>query len=180
MQKRTGQRATEVPACKDYRKKYYNLIQRFLDVVFKHYGQKLVSVVLYGSVARDAFRPDSDIDVLLICDDLPRGRVNRIEDFIEHVEKAMSSEISVLRAEGITPFFSPLIKTKEEAAYGSPLFLDISEEGKILYDRDNFFHDYISKFKSKLQHMGSKKINFKGGYYWLLKPDYKHGDMIEL
>lgn len=80
----------------------------------------------------------------------------------------------------ITPFFSPLIKTIEEVAYGSTVFLDISEEGKVLYDRDDFFYNYISGFRDKLNRLGSKKIRFKGGYYWLLKPDYKSGDLIEL
>lgn len=175
-----AQGLTETHPYKDYRKRYYKLIELLLNDVRRHYGQNLVSVVLYGSVARDTFRPDSDIDVLIVCDNLPKGRVKRMEDFIEHVEKPLSSELASLRAEGITPFFSPLIKTREEVAYGSPVFLDISEEGKILYDRDDFFYNYISDFRDKLKRLGSKKIRFKGGYYWLLKPDYKSGDIIEL
>jgi hypothetical protein len=81
---------------------------------------------------------------------------------------------------GIHPYFSPVIKNMEEVKQGSPLFLDMTEDVKILYDRDNFFQNYISDLKKRLNKLGSKKVYFKGGYYWLLKPDYKPGDIIEL
>jgi len=52
---------------------------------------------------------------------------------------------------------------------GSFLFLDMIEDAVILYDRNNFFRNYLSELKGKLKKYGAKKIYKKGGYYWILK-----------
>ena len=51
---------------------------------------------------------------------------------------------------------------------------------KILFDKDNFFHNVLSKLKDKLEKYKSVKVSYKGRYYWKLKPDYKWGDIINL
>lgn len=81
---------------------------------------------------------------------------------------------------GIYTRLSPIFKTPEEVERGSPIFLDMTENIKILYDKDNFFKNYLEGLKEKLKKLGARKIFYKGGYYWELKPDYKYGDIIEL
>jgi hypothetical protein len=51
---------------------------------------------------------------------------------------------------------------------------------KILYDKGDFFKRYLEELKDKLKKLGARKVFYKGGYYWELKPDYKHGEIIEL
>jgi len=41
----------------------------------KHYGARLVSAVVFGSVGRGSPRPDSDVDVLVVAEPLPDGRI---------------------------------------------------------------------------------------------------------
>lgn len=163
-----------------YRNRYYKLINNLFETVKDFYGEKLVSFAIFGSVARDTFRPDSDIDVLIIVENLPRGRVKRVIDFEKNVEEKLDREFRELASSGIYPVISPLIKTPEEVKLGSPVFIDMIQEVKILYDKDNFFKGYLNTLKKKLDELGAKKIFFKGGYYWLLKPDYKSGDIIQL
>lgn len=163
-----------------YRKEYYKLIDKLKEIAIDFYRERLISIVVFGSVAKDSFRPDSDIDVLIIAKDLPKGRIKRVTEFVENVEDRLSHDIKLLSKSGIYPYLSPVIKSIEEVRQGSPLFLDMTEDVKILYDRDNFFQNYILDLKTKLNKLGSKKVFFKGGYYWLLKPDYKPGDIIEL
>jgi hypothetical protein len=43
------------------------LVQRLVPAAHKTYGDRLVSVVLYGSVARGTMRHDSDIDLLIVA-----------------------------------------------------------------------------------------------------------------
>ena len=40
-----------------------NLLGQYVEEVRKIYGERLKSVILYGSYARCDFRPDSDIDI---------------------------------------------------------------------------------------------------------------------
>lgn len=163
-----------------YRQEYYKLIEKLLKAVINFYKERLISLAIFGSVAKDTFRPDSDIDFLIIAENLPKGRTKRIIEFLENVESTLTEDIRELSKIGIDPYFSAVIKSPEEIKIGSPLFLDMIEYVKILYDKDKFFENYLSELKEKLKNLGSKKIYFKGGYYWLLKPDYKPGDIIEL
>lgn len=84
-------------------------------------------------------RFDSDVDLLVIVRDLPQGRRKRREDF-SAVEDALGSTFRALMSRGINTELTPVIKTPEEAEIGSPLFLDMVEDARILYDRDGFLH----------------------------------------
>jgi len=47
------------------------LIAKLVERLKEEFGDNLVSVVLYGSVARGDYRPDSDIDLLLVLRGAP-------------------------------------------------------------------------------------------------------------
>ncbi len=163
-----------------YREEYYKLIEKLRRISIEFYEDRLVTIAIFGSVAKDTFRPDSDIDILIVAENLPKGRIKRVAEFEENIENRLSEDFRMMASNNIYPYISPVFKTMEEVKLGSPLFLDMTEDVKILYDRDNFFLNYISDLKTRLNKLGSKKVQFKGGYYWLLKPDYKPGDIIEL
>ena len=44
-----------------------NLLGQYVEVVREIYGDRLKSVILYGSYARGDFRPDSDIDIMILA-----------------------------------------------------------------------------------------------------------------
>lgn len=44
------------------------LLERYVEEIKKIYGERLKSVILYGSYARGDFRPDSDIDIMILVD----------------------------------------------------------------------------------------------------------------
>ena len=52
-----------------------------LDQTASFYGQRLISVAVLGSVARETQDFHSDIDVLIISKELPNGRIGRIREF---------------------------------------------------------------------------------------------------
>lgn len=144
-----------------------------------YYGDRLITLAVFGSVGRDTFRPDSDIDLLIIAENLPRGRIPRVEEFLE-VEKRLEPLLADLRKKGIDTYLSPIIKQRDEVLKGSLLFLDMIEDAKILYDKDDFFKNYLNSLREKLQKMGAKKIYRGGSWYWVLKENYKYGDVIEI
>lgn len=158
---------------------YAQLANRLTEEVHRHYGSRLVSVVLYGSVARGTMRPDSDIDVLIVAVPLPERRLLRVREF-EAVEQAMADDLRAAAEAGVQTCLSPVFKTAEEVEYGSPLFLDMTLEARILYDQNGFFAAYLERLRERLRALGSTRKALGGGYYWILKPDRKPGEEIVL
>jgi hypothetical protein len=58
---------------------------------------------------------------------------------------------------------------------GSPPFLDMIDSSEVLYDRDNFFGDYLKGLARKMKKLGSIRVKRGNAWYWILKPDYKQG-----
>ncbi|MDP9120269.1 MAG: nucleotidyltransferase domain-containing protein [Acidobacteriota bacterium] len=141
------------------------------------YGERLMTVAIFGSAGRDTARPDSDLDLLLVADPLPNGRMRRVDEFAA-VEKRLSDLLPP--GAGSTPLLSPVLKTTEEVGHGSPLFLDMTEDARILFDRGSFFARELDRLRERLANLGARRVWLGNAWYWDLKPDYRPGDVFEL
>lgn len=176
---RAGVRSAPYNSRSMLRATYERLIERLREECERQYGARLTSMVIYGSVARGTMRYDSDIDVLIVAEALPAGRLARVAEF-ETIEERLAPDLAAARAQGVHAELSPVFKTPEEVLRGSPLFLDMTLEARVLFDRDGFFARYLEALRERMRALGSERRRFGGGYYWILKPDYKPGDRIEL
>ncbi|MET1160516.1 MAG: nucleotidyltransferase domain-containing protein [Thermoprotei archaeon] len=159
---------------------YKTIVAKLLDALHKVYGDKLVSLVVYGSVARGDARRDSDLDVLIIVDNnLPRSRFERIRTYLK-AEDMIIDFLDKLIDEGYAVVISPVIKTVEEAKHVSPLYLDMVEDAVIVYDKNNFFQQILLKLKEKLDKQGAERVWIGRKWYWRLKKDYRFGEVIEI
>lgn len=143
------------------------------------YGPRLISLVVYGSVGRKLMTPESDIDFLLVVDPLPHGRFRRVKEF-ESVERALAGVLGEARDYGIHTELSPIFKTPGEVRQGSPLFLDMVDDARILLDRGDFFHRELNGLRERLALLGARRIWKGNAWYWDLKPDYKAGEEFEI
>lgn len=136
---------------------------------------RLVSLVLFGSVARAQGRATSDIDILIIANDLPRS-------FRERRQPLIGAWSNVRSAHGLGAVeWNLVVKSPEEAEHHSPLYLDLVEEGIILFDRDRFFETILRRMKERMRALGSRRIFLENGsWYWDLKPDYRFGEVVEV
>lgn len=55
-----------------------NLLDRLTLLCKEHYKERLISLVVFGSVGRGTAGPDSDIDLLLVVNEFPAGRIARM------------------------------------------------------------------------------------------------------
>jgi len=149
------------------------LLNRLTSLCKEHYRERLISLAVFGSVGRGTSRPDSDIDLLLVIKNLPSGRIARVKEFAA-IETALG-----MAAKGRIEL-SPVFKTPEEIANGSPLFLDMVEDVSMLFDRDDFLKSVLKNLKERLQRLGARRIWQGNAWYWDLKPDYKQGEIFEI
>ena len=145
----------------------------------RHYGDRLLSLAVYGSVGRGTPRPDSDVDLLLVATDLPDGPVARNDEF-GAVRTTLAPRLATAGAAGLHPELAPILKTRAELERGSPLLLDMTEDARILHDRDGCLRDALDRLRRRLGELGSRRIWRGDRWYWDLKPDYRPGEIFEL
>ncbi len=158
---------------------YRSLLGKLLECLEKVFGDKLYSVVVYGSIARGDYRRDSDVDLVVIAEDLPHRRFARIELF-EKAEECLEKDLDMLMEKGYYVSFSPIIKTPREASRISPLYLDMVEDAIILYDKNNFFESILERLARILKNLGAERVRIGRKWYWRLKKDYKFGEVVTL
>lgn len=138
------------------------------------YSERLVTLGIFGSVGRGTPNLNSDIDMILIVRNLPRGRMSRIHEF-ESVEGRVAPAIHKAAELGCHTALSPVIKTPDEVEQGSLLFLDMIHDIRFLHDRDGFFRNFLREFHQTLKERNARRVPCKGAWYWDLKPGYTVG-----
>ncbi|MDY6768788.1 MAG: nucleotidyltransferase domain-containing protein [Candidatus Nanohaloarchaea archaeon] len=89
-------------------------------------AEAVVSVVLYGSVARGAPTVDSDIDVLVIVDD------SSVRSTVEGVVKTFQEEKGLR----FSPLVMELDEVEERAESGDSFVRRVVEDGNVLYGEE--------------------------------------------
>lgn len=147
-------------------------LQCFLGLLQARWGEQLVSVVLFGSWARGDARAESDIDLLVISKHFPRSRLDRHRDIFE-AAKAVSPDFATR--------VSVMPLTPEEARVTKPFYLGMLTAHVVLYDRGAFFTMLLTRLQQRLAALGAeRRVDADGYEYWLLKPDLKPGETVEL
>ncbi|MGQ9782340.1 MAG: nucleotidyltransferase domain-containing protein [Nitrososphaeria archaeon] len=163
----------------DIKSIYIKSINEYVHEIRKELGQSLLSVCLFGSLARGDFTEESDIDLLVVAEGLPEDVGKRHSLFTRIRMRVLSSETAHnLREKGYSITFSEVFLTPDEVRRHPPILLDIVEDGIMLYDKDGFLATIINKMKERLKELGARRIKVGRGWYWLLKPDAKFGEEI--
>lgn len=161
--------------------KRYIIIKEYCSVIKNHFGKRLVSICLFGSVARGEAKPDSDIDILVVAEDLPEDIGMRIKEtnyIHEYLKK--SEAYNLLRKSNIGGLISDIFFTPEEIKRHPPILLDIIDDGIILYDKNSFLSNELKILKDRLNTQKARKITTEKGHFWILKQDVRFGEVVEL
>ena len=147
-------------------------LRRYVEILERHFADRLVSVVLFGSWARGEARAESDIDVLIVVRELPRRRFERYRGL-----RALAREVSQAFGEAV----AAILLTPEEAEHVKPYYLGMLSGHMILRDAADFFAGILERLRQRLAELGARRYVDKDGYeYWDLKPDWKPGDVVVL
>lgn len=154
---------------------------RITQILKDHYKYKLNSVCIYGSAVRGGLKKGSDIDFLVVLKEIKKSYSKRIKDIIPLLD-AIYSTVEFIEIEKIGLSWQPsfLVLSVEEIKKHPAILIDISQEGIILEDKDDTLKDELNKVGRRLKELGSIKKVTPHGYYWLLKPGIKPGEVIKI
>jgi len=159
---------------------YQPLLAKLLDLIKDNYENRLISLILYGSVSRGTAKKDSDVDIILVVENLSyteaMNRFLLVEDRLKE-----STEYLSIKSTGYSPEVKPIIFSREEASESRYIFLDVVNDGIILHDKNAFFKQRLEKLRKRLRDLESKRITREdGSWYWILAPNIKFGESFEI
>jgi len=112
-------------------------VKKFSKAVLEKYGKLVKCIVVMGSVARDEFKPKSDIDVFVVIDDttekMSKQKHNQIDADITKIAKGISKS----KALSIQPSYT-LTEFWDYARVGHPIIYNFIKEGMAVYDAGFF------------------------------------------
>lgn len=160
---------------------YQELADEYTRAIREFFADRLISIAFFGSVARGTAGPESDIDVLVIAEGLPMDVGLRFRETMPVHEKVRkSSAYRVLRLKGKVAFVSDLFLTPEETMTHPPILLDVSDDAFLAYDKNGFLDGVLEDIRKRLKELNARKVKASKGYYWILKPDAKSSEVVEI
>lgn len=160
---------------------YRELADEYARAIKEFFGERLCSICFFGSVVRGEATPESDLDVLVVAEKLPKDLGLRVRETIPiHEALRRSEEYRKLRLQGKSAFVSDIMLTPDEVKTHPPIMLDMTEDAFIVYDKDGFLKGVLDDMRRRLNELGAKKVKARKGYFWILKPDAKPSEVVEI
>lgn len=139
------------------------ILSQLVEALQKGLGERLVAVVLYGSRARDQAREASDWDLFIIAVGLPTQLWERHILLKRFLPVAYRGAVSLLA------------KTPEEFEERiSSLYLDIAQDGQILFDPQGYAHRRMAALQRLMEETGLYRKKSPGGEVWRWKKKPRH------
>lgn len=117
------------------REKIIDDVKKFSEEVLKKYGKYIKAIIMMGSVARDDFKPTSDVDVFAIADDTSFKLTNEFLDKMdldfEKIAQKINKNISIQPTYTLTEFW-------DYARVAHPIIYNFIKEGIAVYDTGFF------------------------------------------
>ena len=114
----------------------------------REFGEQLVSVVIYGSYAREAATHGSDIDLLIVLKTLPRDwqSIHSLEDewMLKGRRLGKRFQITLVTPEDVS----------DSVEYAAPMMLEIHNTYKVILDGDGFFKDCMERMEYIIEERG--------------------------
>lgn len=159
---------------------YRPLLQKTLAELLRMFHMRLVSVVLYGSMARGTAGPNSDIDLLIVIRNLPSDYFRRAE-LLTNISVAVSPiKTRLWKDRGVYATLDMIALTPEEANRPRLLYLDMVTESVILFDREDYFKRVIELFHDRLEASRVRRVVLPSGKsYWAFPPEILNEGILQ-
>ncbi|MDI6865125.1 nucleotidyltransferase domain-containing protein [Thermodesulfovibrio yellowstonii] len=138
---------------KGYKREYKKILKQLRDLCVNFYKNRLVSLVVFGSVAKGTFSPVSDIDLLIIL----KNKRTQYEEFSIYYDNI---ETKLFRGD-FTVEINPIFKSYRELSVKTSYLWNT--DFIVLYDTEDFFKNFLDKlqeFKNKALFIHTKPMEY--------------------
>ncbi len=107
-----------------------NAIEAFKEALISRLPENILRIIFFGSRRKGVFRPDSDIDLLIVMKEKKRDMVDKVFEIGDMIER------DILNYE--IPFTIHILTEDEYLRFKeskSPFISSIEKEGIIIYER---------------------------------------------
>ncbi len=156
---------------------YANLIIKVFSCLKERFGLNLSSLGVYGSVARNQAKKESDLDIFLVFKEIS-GNISERLDLLSDIVNTdlIKDELKSLRARSYFPRIN-LYPRKESELRLSFFTIDIAFDMKPVYDT-NILQPFLSKIYKRIQDQKIKRIYLQGDKFYL-DLNLKFGEVFE-
>jgi len=160
---------------------YADLLERYCEMLYEYYQDRLVGILLLGSVARGDWDRNSDVDLLLVVEGWEGKfvweRTRELLRLKRRLEKTEEHKAALKK--GYLPIIQHYPLSKTEALKPHRTYIDACIDGIVLYEKGNFLTTVLRTTRDTLTSQGARRILVPGkGYYWVLK-EVKAGEAFE-
>ncbi len=117
------------------REEILDLVKKFSKKVLEKYGKYIKCIVMMGSVAREEFKPKSDVDIFVVLDDtnfkITPEFQEKVDENLEKIANKISEKISIQPSYTLTEFW-------DYARVCHPIIYNFIKEGVAIYDTGFF------------------------------------------
>jgi len=141
-----------------YKEVFLRVIRDLKDLSISAYGNRLVALVIFGSVAKNTHTPESDIDLLIILKN-KKSSSEEYDFYFDKIESRLKFPFPIV--------INPIFLSSDELTPQLSFLWDT--EFLILFDRDNFFQKFLENLEA------FKKKHIVIHQYPLEYIEYKNG-----
>jgi len=159
---------------------FRDYLYNFVRLLKENYKEDLLSIILFGSVARGKWNNESDIDLLIIFSNKSSIKItinNRLTKIISDYER--KSKLKNSKGDRLFSTIQDISLLLKDLHTFRTIFYDIAMDGIILFDRNQTGFHFLKKIKKRIEEKGLKRVFIKeNDYYW--ERNVKFGEIIEL
>ncbi|KPV63008.1 MAG: Nucleotidyltransferase domain protein [Candidatus Bathyarchaeota archaeon BA2] len=130
----------------------FNSLKGFVDVLLKQKGDRILSIILFGSMAKGNYTKHSDHDLLIVVSHEELGFKDRLYEY------------SLPSNGWVEPFTYTKEEVKSMLNNFHPLILDCLKDGLVIYDRGLW-----GRLRAKFNEMLKKGILTPKGNGWIIE-----------
>jgi len=148
-------------------KKLEELFSSWILGIFKN-TPELLGVFQFGSTTKSPLKRETDLDLLLIFDHLPKNRMEQFKSTLS-LENQINSDLKSL--EGFQIQVSLILRTKAQLDHLSSFYLDFLDAGKIRLDTLGLLKILLVDIQNWISKNGAHKVQRGSLWYWVYSDD---------